>query len=123
MNDFVYRNVNPRGERINDCVTRAISRCSGLLYATVRRKLYHTARLLDCEKLCWTCYMFLIQSVLGFRAVNCDNMTVGEFAFMHPHGTYLIRIGGHLTCVINGRIEDTWDCSRRLCTIAWAKNN
>lgn len=116
---FVYHNVNPNGKRINDCVTRAIKNVSGLEYATIRKKLYHTARLLGCEKLCWTCYMFFIQEVLGYRAVNCDNMTVGEFAMTHTQGTYLVRIEGHLTSLVNGKIMDTWDCSNRLCTIAW----
>lgn len=121
MPNFVYYNVNPNNQRINDCVTRAIKLASGLDYSTIRRKLFHTAKLLNCTKLCWTCYMFLIQEVLGYRATNCDNMTVGEFAFLHPHGTYLIRIPNHLTCLIDGQIHDTWDCLDKPCTIAWKK--
>lgn len=117
--NFVYHNENPDGSRLNDCVTRAITLCSGMSYSAVRQKLFHTAKLLDCAKLCWTCYMFLIQNVLGYRPVNCDNLTVREFAELNSIGTYLIRIDGHLTSVIDGRIRDTWDCSDRYCTVAW----
>ena len=119
MAQFHYWNENPQGEHHNDCVTRAITFVSGNSYSWVRRKLYHTARLLDCEKLCWTCYSFLITNVLGYRQVNCDGLTVGEFADLHPQGIYLIRIEGHLTTVCNGEIRDTWNCQDKKCFIAW----
>lgn len=119
MANYRYYNLNPDKTKRNDCVTRAISLASGLPYSKVRKKLFHTARLLDCEKLCMTCYCFYIQEVLGGLPKNCENMTVGEFADKHPQGTYLIRINGHLTCLIDNTIYDIWDCRSRLCTTAW----
>lgn len=119
MAKFVYLNINPDGEHKNDCVTRAITLASGLKYSTVRKKLFHTARLLGCMKLCWTCYSFLLTNVLGYRQVNCDDMTVGEFADNHQNGTYLIRIDQHLTTVVNGDLIDIFDCRNRKCHIAW----
>lgn len=119
MSKFRYWNENPEHEKHNDCVTRAITLISKLPYQKVRSKLRHTARLLDCEKLCPTCYSFFIQEVLGGIPKNCDGMTVGEFADLHPYGTYLIRIKGHLTAIINNTIYDIWDCRSRFCDIAW----
>lgn len=119
MAEFRYWNENPQGEHRNDCVTRAISLASGLPYREVRRKLFHTARLLDCERLCWSCYSFFITDVLGCRQVNCDGMSVEDFADKHPKGTYLIRIDMHLTTIIDGILYDTFDCRERLCHIAW----
>lgn len=119
MARFVYLNVNPDQKRRNDCVTRAISLATKLPYAEVRKKLFHTAQLLDCEKLCMTCYSFLIQQVLGGMPRNCENMAVEEFADKCPVGTYLVRIDGHLTCIVNNTIYDIWDCRKRLCTAAW----
>jgi hypothetical protein len=120
MAKFRYYNENPQGERINDCVTRAITLTSrDLPYSVVRKKLFHTARLLDCTKLCPTCYSFLINQVLGGIPTNCEGMTVGEFSELHPYGTYLIRIEGHLTAIIDNVIYDTWDCRDRFCTLAW----
>lgn len=120
MAQFRYWNENPQGEKVSDCVTRAITLASGLQYHKVRQKLRHTARLLDCEtSLCPTCYGFLIQQVLGGIPKNCDGMTVGEFADLHPNGTYLIRIKGHLTCIKNNTIWDIWDCRLRHCDLAW----
>lgn len=117
--EFRYWNENPNGDKISDCVTRAITLASGLSYPTIRKKLRHTARLLDCPKLCPTCYGFFIQQVLGSIPKNCYEMTVGEFANLHPKGTYLIRIEGHLTCIKNGIIMDIWDCREKMCDLAW----
>lgn len=120
MAEFRYYNLNPQGERRNDCVTRAITLASGLPYSEIRRKLYHTAKLLRCEsKLCPTCYSFAIQEVLGGIPTNCFGMTVGEFANKYPKGIYLVRIEGHLTCIVDNCCYDTWNCMDRMCDMAW----
>ena len=119
MAKYRYVNLNPNGEHRNDCVTRAISLASGLDYSEVRRKLRHTSRLLDCIRLCWSCYSFFITEVLGCRQVNCDGLTVGEFADLHPQGIYLIRIKGHLTVIKDNVCYDLWNCLGRECDLAW----
>lgn len=119
MAKFRYYNLNPNGEKVSDCVTRAISLASGLPYAEIRRKLKYSAKLLDCEKLCPTCYGFYINQVLGGVPKNCESMTVGEFADLHSKGTFLIRIKGHLTCIVDNTIYDIWDCRSRFCDLAW----
>lgn len=122
MTDFYYHNVNPNKSIEQDCVTRAITLASGLPYAKIRQKLRLTARLLDCEKLCPTCYGFLIQEVLGGIPKNCDNTSVGEFADLNFKGTYLVRIQGHLTCILDNTIYDIWDCRSKICDLAWKIN-
>lgn len=125
MAKFRYLNVNDdKTIHRNDCVTRAITLASGLPYSEVRKKLRYTANLLNCEtSLCPTCYGFLIQQVLGGVPTNCNGMTIGEFADRHPKGTYLIRIEGHLTTVLNGDSFDTFDCRDRECDLAWKMHN
>lgn len=116
---YYNRNDDPKIHR-NDCVTRAISLASGLPYSEIRRKLRNTASLLDCESsLCHTCYGFLIQEVLGGVPKDCYGMTVGEFADKHSKGIYLIRISGHLTCLIDGILYDLWNCLDKPCSLAW----
>ena len=123
MARFQYLNVNPDGYKRNDCVTRAISLASGLSYPTIRRKLRHTARLLDCEKLCVSCYEFLIREVLGGVPNNCEWMTVNKFADSHPNGTYLLRMDGHITTLIDNCIYDIFDCRNHFVTNAWKIHN
>ena len=119
MAKYIYYNVNPRGERTEDCVTRSISLASGRPYHEIQYKLQLVADLLDCEKLCVTCYKHLIEDVFCFRRVNCDDMTVGEFADLNPEGVYLIRMNGHISTVIDGCIIDIWDCRWEEPTDAW----
>lgn len=109
MAELVYYNRNPDGNRENDCVTRAISLACDIPYADVRKMLFHTAKLLNCEKLCVMCYKFLIEDVLKCKRVNCDGMMPADFADLNPRGIYLLRVSGHIICLINGCIYDIFD--------------
>ena len=51
-----------------------------------------------------------IENVLYCKPLNCDGMTVGEFADMHPRGIYLVRMEQHISCIINNTIYDIFDC-------------
>lgn len=119
MAKFTYYNINPDGERRSDCVTRAISLASGLSYKEVQEKLFYTSKLLNCEKLCVCCYRHLLDDVLKYKRVDCDGFMLGEFADTHPNGTYLVRMNGHISCIIEGTIYDIWDCRREWLTDAW----
>lgn len=119
MSRFKYLNLNPKKLTIEDCVARAITLASGLPYEEVWQKLWLTAELYDCDTLCKYCYSNFITNVLKYKEVNCHNMTVGEFADKNPYGTYLIRIQGHLTCLIDSCVYDLWDCRDELCDVVW----
>lgn len=109
MTNYKFYNRNPDGDKENDCVTRAISLATDLPYTEVRKMLFHTAKLLNCEKLCVMCYKFLIEDVLKGKRVNCDGMYPAEFAEQHPYGIYLLRMNGHILCCKNGLIYDIFD--------------
>lgn len=103
-------------------MTRSISLASGLPYNIIRKKLFHTAKLLDCEKLCVCCYKHLLDDVFKYKRVNSDNMRVGEFADVYPYGTYIVRMNGHISCIIDNKIYDIWDCRNQVLTDAWQVN-
>lgn len=119
MAKFVYYNRNPNGTSENDCVTRAISLATNERYSTIRRKLFHSARLLNCEKLNVCCYYFLIESVFKGVPVNCTGLTVAEVADAYPNARLLVRIEGHLTCVIRNVCYDIWNCLDKDADLAW----
>lgn len=116
---FVYYNLNPKGIKENDCVTRAIALATGLDYDKVAQKLYLSAELLDCEKLCVCCYKHLLDNVFAFPRVHCSGLSVAQFADLHPTGTYLIRMNGHLSVLIDYTIYDIWNCKNEILTNAW----
>lgn len=119
MAEFIYLNVNPDKKRVSDCVTRAIHFTTGIPYEDVRKKLYYTARLFNCEKLCMCCYRHYIEKVLGCQYVNCDGETLESFADKHKDGKFLVRMNGHISSVVNGNCYDIWDCRDEFLTDAW----
>lgn len=116
---FDYLNLNPLSLKESDCVTRAISLASGLGYDETQNKLYHISELLGCEKLCVCCYQHLLDDIYKYDRLPCKNKTVGEVAEMYDDCILLVRIEGHLTCVVYGTIKDLWDCSNSYADIVW----
>ena len=121
MARFQYWNENPRKLTTNDCVTRAITFATDMPYEEVSKKLWLTADLYNCDRLCKFCYSNFITNVLKYKEVNCDRYSVGEFADTHPYGVYLIRIEGHLTTIKDGVVYDIWDCRNELCDTVWKR--
>lgn len=120
MSRFVYYNRNPQHKRKeNDCVCRAISLALDLDYYEVLHKLKLTSELYDCDRYLLCCYKTLIQDVFKCRSIQCENITVGEFADRHKYGTFIVRTVGHLTCVIDGTVYDIFDCRNETATDAW----
>lgn len=119
MARYFYYNQNPDGGKENDCVTRAISLATGIEYPEIRKKLFHVSRLYNCPKLTLCCYKYLIDDILKIPRVFCDGLTVEEFADMHPYGTYLVRMSGHISCIIDNIVYDIFDCRDMELTDAW----
>jgi hypothetical protein len=112
MSDYEYYNHNPEGERISDCVSRAIGTATGLSYKTVNRLLSKTAENFECDKLCVCCYKHLLSQLFGYEKYNCKpGVLVKDVLKDFNDCTLIIRIAGHLTCAKNGVILDTWNCS------------
>lgn len=116
---FKYLNVNPLDMKESDCVVRAISSASGYSYAEIQDKLYYISKIFDCDELCVSCYKHLLENVFKYDREYCRGMTTREFCEEHPYGTYLVRIQGHLTTIIDGDVNDTWDCGDFICDKAW----
>lgn len=119
---FKYYNNNPLSLEEEDCVTRAITLASGYSYAAIQDKLYYIAQLLECDELCVCCYHHLIDDVFGYERLNCKGYTVGEVAEKYSDLDLLVRMDGHLTCILKGKIYDLWDCSNELADIVWVVN-
>lgn len=108
---YVFFNRNPNGDKIEDCVCRAISTATGLNYYQVGKLLDHSARVNKCEKLCVCCYHNLLEKVLRFKVHFCNGETVEDVARQYPNDTVIIRIANHLTTAVNGSVLDIWDCT------------
>lgn len=120
MARYKFLNVNPLGIMEEDCVCRAISLALNENYYIIQEKLNLVGSLFDCVAICVCCYKFLLDEVYNLERIEeFSGMTIDEFAYHNPIGTYIIRIDGHLTCIIDGEINDTWDCRDKEIRLIW----
>ena len=114
---YKFYNANARGRFTNDCVIRAISLAEDKTWNETYDELSEIAQrngiILDDVQ--------FVEPLLDSRYERmCFNETyVGEFIEEHPKGVYLITMKGHITCVIDGVLYDTFDCRDRIMWCAW----
>ena len=46
---------------------------------------------------------------------------MAEFADLHPSGTYILALSGHVVCVVDNVLYDTWDSSNEIVLYYWQK--
>ena len=120
MARYQFLNVNPLGEIEEDCVCRAISLALDEDYYKIQEKLYLVAKLFECQYLCICCYKYLLDNVYDLKRIEeVKGMTVEEFANYFPIGIFIVRVEGHLTCVIDNNIMDIWDCRDKIVDLVW----
>lgn len=120
MTDYIYYNRNPDNLNIEDCVCRAISAAIRLDYNVTNKLLTLIADAYNCDKLCVCCYRHLLEDIFDCRYYECyDNETVKGIAESFPDSILIIRIDGHLTMSLWGKVLDTWDCSKKLVDCFW----
>ena len=120
LSSYKYYNRNPYSDIDEDCVCRAISTATDLQYEAVNNLLELTADTYGCDKLCICCYHRLLEDILCYKRITCnDYETVEDIARKFPRDKILVRIESHLTCIVKGAILDIWDCSKELVDCFW----
>ena len=102
---YKYYNCNPQNRQVNDCVIRAIS--------TAQQQCTILDDVGFVEK-----YLNRLYPSVCYR---CDGrrLSIKQFITTHSFGTYLLTMRGHITCIIDGTIYDTWDCGDSIIWGAW----
>lgn len=129
--EFIYndggRSKYFKAENVGDCVTRAICNATGKDYMEVYKALNDMAKTERTERhrgkkrsssrngvFKETFKEYL--NNLGWKWVPC--MAIGSGCKVHlkaeelPKGTLIVSVSRHLTCVKDGVLYDTYDCSR-----------
>lgn len=122
MLGYQYLNLNPKGRRTGDCSTRALAGVLGIEYDTALCAQYKEALL---------CYYDMtskqvIERVLkrfGYvkmkqpRKPNGKKYTVGELDSIltnkQLNDGVLVTVAHHHTAIVNGCIQDIWDCREK----------
>jgi len=120
---FLEFNAHPKGIKTTDCVVRAIATATKQDYMECRRILNQAKR--DGGFTSYKDTKFLYKYFEGyprliFKAVRGEPRLKGsDFTELHPLGTFILKMAGHVTVCIDGVIKDTWDCTYRSVYTAW----
>ena len=120
---FQEFNAHPKGIKTTDCVVRAIATATNLDYMECRRKLNQLKR--DWGFTSYKDTKFLYKYFEGyprliFKAVRGEPRLKGsDFTVLHPAGTFVLKMAGHVTVCVDGVIVDIWDCTYRSVYTAW----
>jgi len=123
---FQEFNAHPKGIKTTDCVVRAISKATNIEYMECRRKLNQLKR--DWGFTGYKDTKFLYKYFEGyprliFKAVKGEPRLKGsDFTELHPKGTFILKMAGHVTVCVDGVILDIWDCTYRSVYTAWEIN-
>lgn len=114
---YKFYNNNPLKNNVSDCATRAISLAEGESWDYTYKKLSNLARMngqmMDNVD-------FIEDYLDEHYPRECHySKTIKEFCEEYPTGVYLCTMPGHITCVIDGCIYDTFDPSNRTMRCAW----
>lgn len=124
---FHFHNENPKGRITGDCTFRAIARATGKSWVEVVREMaeisiktgYAVNDKKGIEK-----YMESIGWVKMPQPRKADGTkcTGAEFAKEIPYRNVVCMIGGHhVTCIIDGKVNDIWDCTNKCIGNYWIK--
>ena len=115
---FMFENRNPKNIlTTGDCVYRAVSKAMDIDWRDAVMELAEQA----CETACCpnsrkNYGLYLERN--GFKKypqpkhADGTKYTVREFCHEHKHGVFVVNIASHTFAVVNGRVRDTWDCSK-----------
>lgn len=128
--EFIKYNANPKQKRTNDCVIRAISTATGIewkeIYSALSMQGIKNSLMLNDPKN-WRKYL----EKLGYekykmpRRADNTRYTVEEFCdeIANDNEIYIIKIAGHLTCIKDKKLYDTWNCGKKSVGNYWSIRN
>jgi hypothetical protein len=120
---FKEFNAHPKGIKTSDCVVRAIATATNTDYLECRRELNRKKRELGYSSYKDTTFLYdYLKDYprLIFKAVKGEPRIKGsDFTKLHPKGTYILKMAGHIVACVDGVILDTWDCTYRSVYTAW----
>ena len=122
---FIFRNPNPCGSYVGDCVVRALSIALDLDWYEVYMQLaiqgFSMCDMPTSNKV----WGELLKSYGYHRYIIPDTCpkcyTIRDFAGEHFKGTYIIGTGTHVCTVIDGNYIDSWNSGDETPVFYWHK--
>lgn len=124
---YKYFNPNPLKKSTDDCVIRAVSLVTGKTwdetYTAMCAKGYELKEMPSSNNV-WRAFL----SGQGFQRYWIPDTypysyTISEFANDNPKGKYLLFVGEHVVCVVDGNYYDTFDSGYEVPSFYWKQEN
>nr|DAH27874.1 MAG TPA: hypothetical protein [Caudoviricetes sp.] len=120
-------NPNPRGKNVGDCTVRAIAKATGKEWGEAYLNLAVQGYLMGdmpSANACWGAYLRKLGFVRRMLPDSCPECyTLREFAEDYDQGTYIVALSGHVVCVEDGVIWDSWDSGGEAPLYYWVKEH
>ena len=110
---FTYYNANPYERNVNDCSVREISLATNTSWDNTYDRLSEYAKR---QKITFSEVEFLndyLEERFEKFIPKYRVETLQDFLDQNVKGRFLVTMAGHITCVIDGVLYDTFDCSNR----------
>lgn len=120
-------NPNPIGKNVGDCTVRAICKATGKEWGDVYLGLCMQGYLMGdmpSANSVWGAYLHNLGYSRGIVPDSCPECyTVADFATEYPEGTYILALSGHVVCVKDGNVYDSWNSSGETPIYFWRKDD
>lgn len=124
---FIKYNPNPLGNRVGDCVIRAISTAMNMEWDRVYVELAEKGlelKDMPSSNHVWASYLLdkgFHKEVIPDTCPDC--YTVREFCIDNPRGTFILGTGSHAIAVINGDHYDLFNSADEVPIYYFRKEN
>lgn len=126
----MYSQFNPNpipGKNVGDCTVRAICKATGKEWGDVYLGLCMQGYLMGdmpSANSVWGAYLHNLGYSRGIVPDSCPECyTVADFAAEYPEGTYILALSGHVVCVKDGNVYDSWNSSGETPIYFWRKDD
>lgn len=119
---YVYTNPHPNGARyVADCAYRAICIATGKPWLQVYDELTALGReLLTPPNDDKTVGVYMDRLAKRIKVRSAIKRPTGiNVTALDPSKTYVVKVASHLYAVKDGKIRDTWDCSKMAIRTVW----
>lgn len=114
-------NPNPLGRNVGDCTVRAISKAVGQSWEQTYIGLVLQGFIMGDMPSANSVWGAYLRNNGYHRSLAQEDVVVAEFAEEHPEGTYILALSGHVVCLIDNVIYDTWNSGNEIVLYYWMK--
>lgn len=120
---YVEFNNNPVGRRVGDCAVRAVSKALDMGWEAAYIALTINGLQMGDMPSSDSVSGALLRQHGFYRKAIPDTCplcyTAHDFCEDHPQGTYVLYFGGHVACVKDGDLFDSFDSSSMIPQYVW----